>query len=432
MNVFFLGVLLWIPFIVVLTVTLLMFLLSGHKRGLWRSLISLGVTAVSAGLSLVLSKLIAAPIAALITQQIPMEDLGLPVSADFAGQLIQGLVGVTVSLLLFSVLLFMFCLIGKTLSNYLGDGKLMPKGSGSKWAGFFIRLADAVLFSLLLLLPLYGTLATYTPVAQAVITFADEDVADVEEFMDGVVEHPIVAASQGGPVGWVYDGLAEAQIGGSALDIADMAKSVSGLMEKMEALDSASEEEALPKTLELIDYLRTDVVEEDWCYELVIRQVLPEMKETLKEDIEDEKLAEELIDLLDMSQRDFQKNAHAILDFGEYLIKNDLVDADMDEVMASEEFMEEFGKVLNASEQTVGLKNLMIHGMLAEGLFDGDLEEARESLPLREKPADKDEYAQDARAFFTMMNAPDVETFREGLEMMPGAAAADPFQFFRF
>ena len=51
---------------------------------------------------------------------------------------------------------------------------------------------------------------------------------------------------------------------------------------------------------------------------------------------------------------------------------------------------------------------------------------------LREKPADKDEYAQDARALFTMMTAPDEETFREGLEMMPGAAAADPFQFFRF
>jgi hypothetical protein len=62
----------------------------------------------------------------------------------------------------------------------------------------------------------------------------------------------------------------------------------------------------------------------------------------------------------------------------------------------------------------------MIHGMLAEGLFDGDLKEAREALPLREAPADKDDYKQDALAFLTMMTAPDAETFRQGVAMLPG------------
>ena len=432
MNVLLVSLLLWIPFVLVLVTCLIMFLLSGYKRGLWRSLISLGVTAVSAVLSMLLSKLIAGGIAGLVMPLIPLEDMDLPVSVGFAQELIQGMIGVAISLLIFSSLLVMFCIVGKTLSNHLGDKVLWPKSTGMKMGGLGVRFVDAVVFSLLLVLPLYGTLATYVPVANAAISISGE-MRDVGEVMDMVEDHPVVSASGEGPVAWVYDEMANASVGDSSLDIPGMMDDLSTLMIKVEALENADPEDVVPQTLELIDYLRTDVVDEEWCYNMIIEQVLPEVKKSMEEDFRgEEELAEELFSLCEMSRKDFRKNAHAILDFGEYLIKNDLVDADMDEVMASEEFMEEFGKVLNASEQTVGLKNLMIHGMLAEGLFDGDLEEARESLPLREKPADKDEYAQDARAFFTMMNAPDVETFREGLEMMPGAAAADPFQFFRF
>lgn len=432
MNVFFLGILLWVPFLLVFITALIMFLLSGYKRGLWRSLISLGVTAVSAVLSMLLSKLIAGGIAGLVMPLIPLEDMDLPVSVGFAQELIQGMIGVAISLMIFSSLLLMFCLIGKTLSNYLGDDKMMPKNTGMKWAGLGIRLVDAVVFSLLLVLPLYGTLATYTPVANAAISVSGE-MQDVSEMMDMVEDHPVVSASSEGPVAWVYDEMANATVGDSSLDIPGMMDDLSTLMTKVEALENADKEDVVPQTLELIDYLRTDVVDEEWCYNMIVEQVLPEVKESMAEDFRgEEELAEELFSLTEMSRKDFRKNAHAILDFAEYLIESDMADADLDDVMASEEFLEAFGKVINASEQAVGLKNLMIHGMLAEGLFDGDLQEAREALPLRETPADKDDYKQDALAFLTMMTAPDAETFRQGVEMMPGAAAVDPFQFFDF
>ena len=432
MNVFFLGILLWIPFLLVFITALIMFLLSGYKRGLWRSLISLGVTAVSAVLSMLLSKLIAGGIAGLVMPLIPLEDMDLPVSVGFAQELIQGMIGVAISLMIFSSLLLMFCLIGKTLSNYLGDDKMMPKNTGMKWAGLGIRLVDAVVFSLLLVLPLYGTLATYTPVANAAISVSGE-MQDVSEMMDMVEDHPVVSGSSEGPVAWVYDEMANATVGDSSLDIPGMMDDLSTLMTKVEALENADKEDVVPQTLELIDYLRTDVVDEEWCYNMIVEQVLPEVKPSMAEDFRgEEELAEELFSLCEMSRKDFRKNAHAILDFAEYLIESDMADAELDDVMASEEFLEAFGKVINASEQAVGLKNLMIHGMLAEGLFDGDLQEAREALPLRETPADKDDYKQDALAFLTMMTAPDAETFRQGVEMMPGAAAVDPFQFFDF
>ena len=433
MNAFFLGILLWIPFVIVMTATLIMFLLSGYKRGLWRSLISLGVTAISAGLSLLLSKLIAHPVAGLIMENIPAEDMDLPFSPEFVTQLVQGLVGVTISLLLFSVLMLMFCLIGKTLSNYLGDDKLMPKSTGMKWAGLGIRLIDAVVFSLLILLPLYGTLATYTPVVQTAISYVDEQTEDVEALMDAVTEHPVVTASQDGPVGWVYDGLAEAQIGDNSLDIAGMADSVSGLMEKVEALENASEETAVPRALELIDYLRSDVVDEDWCYELVIEQSLPEMRTMLLEDAtENERImVEKLLELCDMSQKDFRKNSHAILDFMEYLLENDQVEIDLEDAMESKEFLEEFGKLINASWQAAGLKKMMIRICQVQ-ILDLDPIEVFSGEMLAE-PVDEDDYVQDALAFLMILEARTPEELAEGIRMMPTTSdPEDPFKYFRF
>lgn len=420
MNVFFVGILLWIPFLLVLITALILFLISGYRRGLWRSLISLGVTAVSAGLSVLLSKLIAAPIAGLITPMIPLGEMELPLSVGFLQELMQGLIGVIISLLLFSSLLMMFCLIGKTLSNHLGDNKLQAKNTGMKWAGLGIRLVDAVLFSLLLVLPLYGTLATYTPVVRTVIAVSDE-AEDVQEFMAAVEEHPVVAASQEGPVAWVYDEMANAQVGDSALDIAGMARSVEGLITRVEALNDADEETAIPMTLELIDYLRTDVVDEEWCYNLVIQQLLPEFKESMLEELRGEDAAaERLFELCDMSRRDFRRNAHGILDFAEYLLESGKTNVTQEEAISSEEFLKEFGKLINMTDQAVGVKNLAIQTVAAEALYGGDLEEAIAKLPLQDKPVGEDAYVQDAMALLTILSASDLETFRDGITMLPG------------
>ena len=419
MNAGLLNLLLWIPFVLVFVVALVLFLVSGYRRGFWRGLISLGVTAVSAGLSLLVSKLLAGTAAGLVMPLIPLEAMDLPFPGEFTANLLQGLIGVVISLMIFSSLLLMFCLIGKTLSNYLGDDKMMPKNTGMKWAGLGIRLVDAVVFSLLLVLPLYGTLATYTPVVKTVIEVSGEDLREIQEPLEIIEEHPVVTATKDGPMGLVYGGLAEALVGESTMNIAGMADSVSGLMEKVEALDSASEEEVLPRTLELIEYLRTDVVDEAWCYELVIHQLLPEFKTTI---LENEHINEEWInrffDLCDMSQKDFRTNAHAILDFAEATQGNDVLDMDLEALMESEMYLEQIGKLINASDQAVGLKNLMIRGVAAECLYNNDWDAAM-TLPLNEKPVDRKDYQQDALAFILLMMSEDTKTFREALALQP-------------
>ena len=433
MSTLLLGILLWIPFLLVFITALVMFLLSGYKRGFWRSLISLGVTAVSAGLSLLVSKLVAGAVAGLVMPLIPLEDLDLPLSGEFAANLLQGLIGVTISLMIFSSLLLLFCIIGKTLSNHLGDDKMMPKNTGMKWAGLGIRLVDAVVFSLLLVLPLYGTLATYTPVVNTVIGITGEDLREIQEPLAAIEEHPVVAASKDGPMGMVYDGLADAQVGEGNLDIAGMADSVAGLMKRVEALEDVSKGEELDKTLELIDYLRTDVVNESWCYDLLIKQFLPELRKQQLTDVSGEEriLVEWLLDLCDMSQKDFRKNANAILDFSEYVLENGLQEADMEEVLEDEAFLRELGKLINASEQAVELKNMLIRAKQVD-LWDVEPMEAF-SGEIPNEPVKKADYVQDALSFMMIADARTAEELAEAMRMRPSTKdSEDPFKYFSF
>ncbi len=419
-----LNAILWIPFGIVLLIVTLIFLISGYKRGLWRALLSLAATAVSTVLSVLLAGWIAPMISGAIVSTLPpLEGGAMSLSEDMMSDLVKGVIGVVLALILFSVFLFIISIIVKSICNHAVGGKLTVDGKGLKWAGLGVRLVDAVVFSLLLVLPLYGTLAAYAPTAQALVMIQEEQTGETAEYFDAVVSHPVVKASGTGPVSWVYGELSAVEVGGSKLDIAAMAASAEGLISRMEALSNASEEEKLPLVKDMIGYVREDVIEQDWCYDLVVDQLLGQMKQTMEASIpaEDRELLDELLEICDVSKEQFRDNADELLDFAEYMLEEQLVEQDPETLIENEVFLEKLGDLINSTEQAVALKNLLIVTAVQEELCDGDAEMANQLVQqfLSSSPTDESMRTQEAKALLMIFAASEPTEMAQALQMHP-------------
>ena len=75
MDISMIHFILWIPFLVVVVITGLSFMIGGFRKGLRRALVSLGATVVGAVLSILLAKLIAPLVTPAVSNIIPVETL---------------------------------------------------------------------------------------------------------------------------------------------------------------------------------------------------------------------------------------------------------------------------------------------------------------------------------------------------------------------
>lgn len=426
-----LNAILWIPFGIVLLIVTLIFLISGYKRGLWRALLSLAATAVSTVLSLLLANWIAPMISGAVVSALPPLDIrDLPLSEELILDLIRGMIGVVLALLLFSVFLFVLSIIIKSVCNHAAGGKLTVNSKGLKWAGVGVRLVDAVVFSLLLVLPLYGTLAAYGPTAQALLLLETEETEESAVYLDAVVSHPVVKASGTGPVCWVYGELSAVEIGGSKLDITSVVSSAEGLISRMDALSNATEEEKLPLVKDVIGYVREDVIQQDWCYDLVVDQLLGQVKQTLQESIpaEDRALLDELLGICDVSKEQFRDNADELLAFAEYMLEEQLMEQDPETLVENQVFLKKLGELINSTEQAVALKNLLIVTAVKEELCFGDAEKANQLVRdlLSSSPTEEGLRAQEAKALLMIFTASDPMEMAQALAMHPAMGDVQP------
>lgn len=426
-----LNILLWIPFGIVLLIVTAIFLSSGYKRGLWRALLSLGATVVSTILSLLLANWIAPAISTKIVRLLPPLGGGdLPLSEELMQDLIRGAISVVLALFLFSLFLVILSIIIKTICNYAGEGKLTVCNRGLKWAGLGVRLLDAAIFSLLLVLPLYGTLAAYAPTAQVLVRFQEGESAEVEEYLDTVVEHPVVRASCSSPMGWIYGELSCVEVGGTQMDVTAMASSAEGLISRVEALTKASEAEAIPMAQEAIGYVRENVISQDWCYSLSM-QLLEQAMAKLQESVpaEDRELMDELLEICHMSREQFQENADEILGFAQFMLENRITELNPEELVRNEAFLQKLGDLINSTEQAVALKNLLIMSAVKENLYFGNMAQANQFAEqyLSNTPTRQSQRSQEAMAFLLIFTASDPLEMAQALGIHPtiGSGPAD-------
>ena len=75
MDTSMINLILWIPFLLAVVITGLIFMIGGYRKGIRRALVSLGATVVGAVLSILLAKVIAPLVTPAVSKSIPVETL---------------------------------------------------------------------------------------------------------------------------------------------------------------------------------------------------------------------------------------------------------------------------------------------------------------------------------------------------------------------
>lgn len=368
-----LTLLLFIPFLLVALVVGLIYFRSGYKRGLWRALISLGATVIATVAALLLANLIAGLLSGTVAGLIPdsvFDSMG--VIKGLAKSVFTGLVQDLLSLMLFGLLLFILLIALKIVANRILPTKLKVERKGLKWGGLGVRAVDTVLVTLLILLPLYGTMATYiTPAAKIAEMTLGKDSQSVV-LLTKVAQHPVVSMYKFGPTHWVYNGLSGFTVGEAELDLPKVAESVDVTMQKLEKLNHATNgEERMQACKELTEHLKDNVVSEDWFYE-VAKEASAEFEKQIEAATtpEEAKEAQMYLELFSAPKEEFKDCTTRILEFVSYAMDSEFVEftEDSNYEVLTDEFHEELGDTLNHGPQTQAIKKMILVSA-AEMLF---------------------------------------------------------------
>ncbi len=429
------SIILWVPFAVIFLFAALIFCLSGYKRGLWRALISLGITVVSAVISFFLSKFIAGIVtASVVNMVLGLLPTGNPL-VSIAKTLLPSFVQAMLAVLFFSGIFFIVTLIGKIIGNVVKKDALRATDEqvGLKWGGLGVRVADAIIYSVLLMLPLYGTLGTYAPTVQTLLKLGGEETSAYAGLLGAVADHPLVGATNNTIIGNVYDGLADGT-GGPAVEgsvnvnVNEVVDAMDTTMVKFEAISSATNaEEKEAACLELVTHLKENVVDADWSYD-VIKETTTVLKDEIVNSMEgakpeDIKKVETVVGMLDMSKEEFQENSGVMLDFAEYALKNDVMtDLEKGDMtnLKTEEFYEEAATFLNATAQTSEIKKYLITETITE-VFLGDAETANKVMNSYDDSAitTPEAQKQEIEALINISEAKNAEELKEALKNVP-------------
>ncbi|MBE5816963.1 MAG: CvpA family protein [Clostridiales bacterium] len=419
-----LNIILCIPFAIVFIIAAILFLVSGYKRGIWRALISFGVTVVSAAISLVLAKIISKPLSEVATGLVKNMDIGdLPISEEMFFSLVSSVVSAVVAIILFSVLLFIFCLVGKILAAHLKSDKLRVEKKSLKWAGLGVRLVDAVVYTLLLVLPLYGSLATYAPTIEVLMSTSGSE--ESKAIVETITKNPIVQASGSGPASLVYGELSKIEVGKAEIDIVGVTTAVTELKGRVDKITSAkTQEEKKESAEELIDYAREELIDKDWFYDMVIGGVGEIKNEILKEAPEgiEEDVLMEAFELLDVTKEEFEENADVVLDFAHWILEEDLIDNPDVTEEQMEEVLGKIGELINSTDKMVEVKSFLTKFMVMK-FMETDAQKARGEAILQKiistEKADKDDYLADAEFLMALMSASSRKSLAQALVLHP-------------
>jgi len=409
---------LWVPFALVLLISGLVYGIRAWKKGLPRTVIHFIVTLIAAVISLLLARLLSGPISNLFLPQLMSEiDLPQDVTAGLMESLITSAARSVVALVVFPLMLLLFNILLRALSNYIKHPIFENEKYQIRGAALAIGLITAVFYTLLMLLPLYGSIGAYVPAVRAIIAMSEEEDEETASLLDALQNHPVVALSYSGVTAGVYDELSSLSIGDSKVNVSGMAQSVRHLTDafyKMEHCDPGEEEEAV---LNLTRVFRKEVVEQPWCYELSMGAI-DEFRNQIEGEIEDldDEEAELVLDLLDTMECPediFNENLSALTDLIILAMEEEafeMIDEGDIEGLRECGVLEATGELLNMNDEAVAMKQFIMSLMISE-VCDCSTAEAMEMM----EDADLDRITgasnqlREAEAFLLGINDP--ETF---------------------
>ncbi len=426
------NIILWLPFVMVVFIAGLVFCISGYKKGLWRALISTGITLVSAIISFLLSKLIAGMISGgfveMVNGMLPQDE---PMIAAVM-PLVRNAVQAFVAIILFSIVFFVLTFILKIIGNVVKRDSLIVEDKKLKWAGLGVRVLDTVVYTVLLLIPLYGTLGAYMPTVQTVLEMTGNVDEEMLSYLGAISNNPLITASNKGPINLVYNELSKVETDGTAVSLPEVVGNLQVTMEKFNALSSVEGEDYEEACLDLVVHLKENVIEEDWSYD-IIQQTTGVLKEQVISGMEgadeaSKQMVETAIEFLDMPKEEFQENGVVILDYVEYALSNNIMESlqsNQVEALKNEEFYTETATFLNATEQTVTLKEYFINQAVTQAV-GGDTDAAKQIMDSYDASAVSTAEAQqkEIETLMSVAGATTKDEIKEALKNSPSFDAA--------
>ncbi len=396
------NVVLWIPFAIVFLVAGLIFTISGYKKGVARAAISAGVTLVSAVISVILARLIAPVASRAVSDKVVdalASDGGMPVG--LVRTIVNMFLVSSVSLVLFGILIFILTIILNAITKKikLGEELTTPK----KVCGLFVGLANAIVFVLLFMLPIYGTLAAYVPMANSMLEMVDggamallggqktddknlsgaSDELPLDEIVSAVDSHLLIKVSGSVPLAKTYQAITAAPVADSAVSPAEIAATIeeavdrtASIVEKWERGDCTIGDEEK----EFIKFLDEKIAGTDWAYSLY-----SEYTSAMLDMLPTEDMPQEVLDkttaLLNVSKEEFNATTTSIT-----TLLTDALECGVPEAILAAQNGEDFidkldldglstaaGDFLNGSETVAALKNNLVYELVNSAGLEGSM-----------------------------------------------------------
>lgn len=374
---------LFVPFLLLLAILAAVYLTAGYKKGFGGAIISLFATVVAVIFSLLLAKLLGGVLSGLIFNMLPVQiSESLAVTGTLGASLVKGILEIAVSFFLFGLFFIISMAVLKKLGKKICRSKIdhLNAGStGTRLAGMGVRAVDAVLVCVMLLLPLYGTVAVAAPPIAAIMQIsehpavsgggspslstdgmnvsktsangtistetlclntlragseeidhlrlsqADKNEPSPSEILEAIANHPVLTPYKYGPGAWINSTLTSFSMNGKTVEISTAANSLKGMLDRIQviqtAIDLKDEQAAITATQELIEYTRKEVINRQWSYNMAMAFVgefdnmLAEHADEISDDDKFMELYEQVRPLLDMSFEEYTYNAEGILDF---------------------------------------------------------------------------------------------------------------------
>lgn len=398
MDINTVNLILWAPFGVVGVLAALIYCIKGIRKGVKPALVSLAAIFAATGVGIFLARALAGVLAPALQGMIPPEafaDMGAV--RNMMEMLVLSVISTLVALVLFMGLFFLLtpiiAAIGKgILRKYSGQTEVT---GGSRLGGAAIGLATALLYALVFLLPVYGSLAAYAPLVRSALDMIPMEDTMLEartptvqrlststlpvnkttgpavyseqqllrDILDCILQHPLVEISSSAPVQQVYSSLSQVSNEEAApVNFADMAVTMEQLVDKAAAVTQAPEEQRLALCRDLVAFCRSEVLSQEWAYAVYAMAVeeLPNMLPETEEPRMDAVIAE-AAELLAVGEEDFRANAEAMLDFALVALDQKVIAFVEDpsfEGLKATGLVPAAGKLINATEQLAAIKEL--------------------------------------------------------------------------
>lgn len=437
------SLIVWLPFLFFAILFGVIFCLFGYKRGAARAGISIGSTIIACILSILVAKLVAGGLAGVFAPMLKdgLISSGIEGGAQEVASLATSLASAVASVLLYIPIFAILVSIIKPVVSVIFKRVIpKPKHVANKIGGLSISLIDAFLLTMLILLPIYGTLGVTGDVVDVFADKNDESIRAVSAATDPFV----VDVANVPPFSTAYDILMSCNIGGTNVSVSGTIRDTADVVRHAKNISNTKNGDFNEKeVLALLDSTEELLTDNPFITDFVCDFLggnLPSVKVPGIGKIKPNEYYPALSD-----SKQFRKDLPAFFDLSEAMVKSGMVEAlvnkdnDMSQVDAKM-ISKAFGNTLNHSNAIATFKSNLLKNVVdtfSKDIIekgndtDGSVKALCDALSaVPSEPMSKDDAIKEGESFYLLISglisSSNKKTSAMGVGMMLEGLARHP------